>query len=129
MSRPSPTSRHASSAPSKLRTEITSSGTGRPSAWTHRFYHFDLLGNTTAETDANGMVANIIDMEAFGTVLQGGQAGFRLTTKEYDPEAGAYYSNARWYQPGVKRVRLSFLNSLMERCCNTVCRPFAPKSI
>ena len=74
--------------------------TGRPSAWTHRFYHFDLLGNTTAETDANGMVANLIDMEAFGTVLQGGQAGFRLTTKEYDPEAGAYYFNARWYNNG-----------------------------
>ena len=77
--------------------------TGRPSAWTHRFHHFDLLGNTTAETDANGMVANIIDMEAFGTVLEGGQAGFRLTTKEYDPEAGAYYFNARWYDNIIRR--------------------------
>ena len=63
--------------------------TGRPAAWTHRFHHFDLLGNTTAETDAGGMVANLIDMEAFGTLLEGGQAGFRLTTKEYDTEAGA----------------------------------------
>ncbi|PKO16726.1 hypothetical protein CVU37_10230 [candidate division BRC1 bacterium HGW-BRC1-1] len=71
--------------------------TGTPSVWNHQFYHFDLLGNTTANTGANGMVSNIIDMEAFGTVLEGGQAGFRLTTKEYDPEARAYYFNARWY--------------------------------
>ena len=75
--------------------------TGTPSVWNHQFYHFDLLGNTTANTDATGMVSNIIDMEAFGTVLQGGQDGFRLTTKEYDPEARAYYFNARWYAVSI----------------------------
>ena len=42
-------------------------------------------------------------MEAFGTILEGGQAGFRLTTKEYDPEAGAYYFNARWYESTTQR--------------------------
>ena len=74
---------------------------GAPSVWNHQYYHFDLLGNTSAMTDSNGWVSNIIDMEAFGTVLEGGQSGFRLTTKEYDPEAGAYYFNARWYDAGL----------------------------
>jgi len=50
----------------------------------------------TLETDANAQVTARVDMEAFGTVLTGGQTGFRLTTKGYDCHVGLYYFSTRW---------------------------------
>ncbi len=70
---------------------------GGATAWSHRWYHFDLLGNTTLMTDSTGAVTNNVDMEAFGTVLSGGQNGFRLTTKQYDQVTGIYGLPARDY--------------------------------
>ena len=74
---------------------------GTPTAWTDKWFHYDLLGNVTLETDANAQVTARVDMEAFGTVLTGGQTGFRLTTKPYDSAAGLYYFNARWYRSDI----------------------------
>jgi YD repeat-containing protein len=45
---------------------------GTPTAWTDKWFHYDLLGNVTLETDANAQVTARVDMEAFGTVLTGG---------------------------------------------------------
>lgn len=61
------------------------------------WYHYDLLGNVTAITDYNNGVLDKRDQEAFGNVTGGTPAGFQLTTKEYDSDAGLYYFNARWY--------------------------------
>jgi RHS repeat-associated protein len=79
------------------RTNTAWNAQGAATAWTDKWFHFDLLGNTTGELNAYGSVITYIDMEAFGTVLSGGQNGYRLTTKGYDPDAGLYYFNARWY--------------------------------
>jgi RHS repeat-associated protein len=70
---------------------------GTADAWTDRWYHYDMLGNVTGELDASGLVQSHVWMEAFGTVLSGGQTGRRLTTKTYDPDAGLYYFSASWY--------------------------------
>lgn len=75
--------------------------TGAPTAWSDRWYHYDMLGNVTGELDAAGLVQSHVWMEAFGTVLSGGQTGRRLTTKTYDMDAGLYYFSARWYEPRV----------------------------
>jgi len=77
--------------------EYTAWSGSTPTAYTDRYYHYDLLGNTTALTDATGAVAAQYEMEAFGTVKSGGQAGVHLTTKEWDADSELYYFNARWY--------------------------------
>jgi len=71
--------------------------TGVLTAWSDRWYHYDLTGNITGELDASGLVQSHVWMEAFGTVVSGGQTGRRLTTKTYDAAAGLYYFSARWY--------------------------------
>ena len=68
-------------------------------AWSDRWYHYDLTGNITGELDASGLVQSHVWMEAFGTVVSGGQTGRRLTTKTYDPAAGLYDFSARWCNP------------------------------
>jgi RHS repeat-associated protein len=83
------------------RTNTAWNAQGAATAWGDKWFHFDLLGNTTAELNSVGIVAAQVDMEAFGTVLSGGQNGYRLTTKQYDPDAGLYYFNARWYCASV----------------------------
>jgi len=75
--------------------------TGAPTAWSDRWYHYDMLGNVTGELDASGLVQSHVWMEAFGTVLAGGQVGRRLTTKTHDADAGLYYFSARWYNPSM----------------------------
>jgi RHS repeat-associated protein len=79
------------------RTNTAWNAQGAATAWTDKWFHFDLLGNTTGELNAYGSVITYIDMEAFGTVLSGSQNGYRLTTKGYEADAGLYYFNARWY--------------------------------
>jgi RHS repeat-associated protein len=74
---------------------------GAADAWSDRWYHYDMLGNVTGELDASGLVQSHIWMEAFGTVLSGGQTGRHLTTKTYDPDAGLYYFSARWLSPHI----------------------------
>jgi RHS repeat-associated protein len=79
------------------RTNTAWNAQGAATAWGDKWFHFDLLGNTTGELNAYGSVITYIDMEAFGTVLSGSQNGYRLTTKGYEADAGLYYFNARWY--------------------------------
>jgi RHS repeat-associated protein len=86
------------------RTNTAWNAQGTATAWGDKWFHFDLLGNTTGEIGPGGSVATQVDMEAFGTVLSGGQNGYRLTTKQYDPDAGLYYFNARWYQYEIVRL-------------------------
>jgi RHS repeat-associated protein len=85
------------------RTNTAWNAQGAATAWGDKWFHFDLLGNTTGEIGPDGSVTTQVDMEAFGTVLSGGQNGYRLTTKQYDPDAGLYYFNARWYLPSPSR--------------------------
>jgi len=63
---------------------------GTPTAWTDLWHHFDMRVNTTVISNASGALSSQIDMEAFGTVLSGGQNGFRLTTRQYDNEPAIY---------------------------------------
>jgi RHS repeat-associated protein len=74
------------------------------------FYHFDRLGNVVGVTDAEGQVARVYSQSAFGYFAQAfdgsGYANaaadpqpYHLTTKEFDPDVGLYYFNARWYDP------------------------------
>jgi len=82
---------------------------------TKLFYHFDRLGNVMAVTDSNGRAYAVYTMEAFGNVSQVGTSTgyysqyatdpqpYHLTTKEFDPDAGLYYFNARWYDPATAR--------------------------
>jgi RHS repeat-associated protein len=84
------------------RTNTAWNAQGAATAWGDKWLQFDLLGNTTAELDSGGSVITQVDMEAFGTVLSGGQNGYRLTTKQYDPDAGLYYFNSRWYDNWVR---------------------------
>jgi RHS repeat-associated protein len=78
------------------------------------WYHFDRLGNVMAVTDSNGNMYAGYTMEAFGNVLEVGTSTgyyssqsdpqpYHLTTKEYDPDTGLYYFNARWYDSGTGR--------------------------
>ena len=72
-------------------------------------YHFDRLGNVMGISDTNGNPYAVYTMEAFGNVLERGTSSgyssehqtdpqpYHLTTKEYDPDTGLYYFNARWY--------------------------------
>ncbi len=77
--------------------EYTAWSGSTPTAWNDRYYHYDLLGNTTALTDSSGNVAAQYEMEAFGNVKSGGQNGVHLTTKEWDSDSGLYYFNKRCY--------------------------------
>jgi RHS repeat-associated protein len=81
---------------------------------TKLWYHYDRLGNVMAITDSNGNMYAGYTMEAFGGLLEVGTSTgyyssqsdpqpYHLTTKEYDPDTGFYYFNARWYDPGVGR--------------------------
>jgi RHS repeat-associated protein len=79
------------------RTNTAWNGSGTPTAWTDQWYHFDLLGNTTLITNSSGAAVSAIDMEAYGTVLSGGQNGYRLTTKGYDADAGLCWFGERWH--------------------------------
>ena len=80
------------------------------------WYHYDRLGNVVATTGSDGAPTGMCTMDAFGNVLQTGDsysgylpdsagtgAGYHLTTKEFDPDSGLYYFNARWYDPTTGR--------------------------
>ena len=78
-------------------------------------YHYDRLGNVMAVTDKDGKPYAHYTMDAFGNVLEKGTSTgyssehatdpqpYHLTTKEYDPDVGLYYFNARWYDPATGR--------------------------
>ena len=70
------------------------------------FYHTDHAGSIRVITDQAGEVVNKSDYFAFGTQFaKDGEFeelhGF--TGKEYDPDIGLYYFNARWYDPDLAR--------------------------
>jgi len=78
------------------------------------WYHYDRLGTPLAVTDANGGVAAVYQNTAFGYGEYAyGSSGFNqmitdpqpyhLTTKEFDPNVGLYYFNARWYDATIGR--------------------------
>src|SRR5690554_2433967 len=70
--------------------------------------HTDHLGSVRAVTDKAGTVVWSADYLAFGTRFgEAGDGSFEqwkgFTGKEYDPETGLYYFNARWYDQGIGR--------------------------
>lgn len=74
-----------------------------PTAHTDNWYHYDLLGNVTARTDAAGQVTDLYDMEAFGDVLIGSQDGAHLTTKRNEVNPFQTFFFKRWYAPRLGR--------------------------
>jgi len=71
------------------------------------FYHTDHLGSVRAVTDLAGEVVWRADYFAFGTRYGASGFGFEewhgFTGKEYDPDTGLYYFNARWYDSEIGR--------------------------
>ncbi len=70
------------------------------------FYHTDHVGSIRVITDQAGKVVYNADYLAFGSqYTKDGDFeelhGF--TGKEYDPDIGLYYYNARWYDPDLGR--------------------------
>lgn len=70
------------------------------------FYHTDHVGSIRAVTDQEGQVVFKADYLPFGGRL-GKDGEFEefhgFTGKEYDPDTGLYYYNARWYDPDLGR--------------------------
>jgi RHS repeat-associated protein len=69
-------------------------------------YHADYAGSIKAVTDQAGRIVYNADYLPFGTqISKSGDfdelRGF--TGKEYDPDIGLYYFNARWYDPELGR--------------------------
>jgi uncharacterized protein RhaS with RHS repeats len=70
------------------------------------YYHTDCEGSVRVITDQSGKVVFNADYYAFGTkYISNGdfdeENGF--TGKEYDPDTGLYYYDARWYDPELGR--------------------------
>ena len=70
------------------------------------YYHADYAGSIKAVTDQAGRIVYNADYLPFGTqISKSGDfdelRGF--TGKEYDPDIGLYYFNARWYDPELGR--------------------------
>src|SRR5690554_7706586 len=70
--------------------------------------HTDHLGSVRAVTDEAGTVVWSADYLAFGTMFgEAGDGAFEqwkgFTGKEFDPETGLYYFNARWYDSELDR--------------------------
>src|SRR5690554_2783803 len=70
--------------------------------------HTDHLGSVRAVTDEAGTVVWSADYLAFGTMFgEAGDGAFEqwkgFTGKEFDPETGLYYFNARWYDSELGR--------------------------
>ncbi|TCL54575.1 RHS repeat-associated protein [Hydrogenispora ethanolica] len=70
------------------------------------FYHTDYLGSVRAVTDTAGKVVYNADYLPFGS-RHGENGDFDeehgFTGKEYDPDTGLYYFNARWYDSELGR--------------------------
>jgi RHS repeat-associated protein len=71
------------------------------------FYHTDHLGSVRVVTDLAGEVVWNADYFAFGTQYGKNSSDFEeghgFTGKEYDPDTGLYYFNARWYDSELGR--------------------------
>ena len=74
---------------------------GMALAWSDRWYHYDLLGNTSSITDAGGMLSGAIEMDAFGNHLNSSVTAYTATTKLYDAESALYFFGARWFDPAL----------------------------
>ncbi len=71
------------------------------------FYHTDHLGSVRVVTDLAGKVVWNADYFVFGTQYGENSSDFEeghgFTGKEYDPDTGLYYFNARWYDSKLGR--------------------------
>jgi RHS repeat-associated protein len=72
------------------------------------FYHTDHLGSIRAVTNQAGKVVYKADYLAFGMRYGEESDGefdeeHGFTGKEYDPDTGLYYYNARWYDADLGR--------------------------
>ena len=72
------------------------------------YYHTDHQGSVRAVTNQQGQVVWQGKFHAFGSRYdQQGEGEFDelhgFTGKEYDPDTGLYYYNARWYDPELGR--------------------------
>ena len=72
------------------------------------FYHTDYRGSIRAVTDQSGKLVFSADYLAFGKRFgekadKGFQENHGFTGKEYDPDTGLYYYNARWYDQDLGR--------------------------
>ncbi len=78
---------------------------GAPAAKQY-YYHTDQIGSIRVITDQAGNVVFNADYLAFGARLANAGDFEELhgfTGKEYDPDIGLYYYNARWYDPDLGR--------------------------
>jgi len=71
------------------------------------FYHFNGLGSVVALTDADGVVVQEYEYDAYGYILNQKNANFEnrymFTARELDDESGLYYYRARYYDASVGR--------------------------
>lgn len=69
------------------------------------YFHADGLGSLTAITDQSRNIVQSYEYSSFGAVTQSTEFrnSFTYTGREWDPETGLYYYNARYYDPIVGR--------------------------
>jgi RHS repeat-associated protein len=78
-----------------------------PETYTDTWFHYDALGSVMNYSNASGIATATYHQDAYGNVIdastgawlnESSQAGFHLTTKEYDADVGLYFFWARWYE-------------------------------
>ncbi|HNY20906.1 MAG TPA: RHS repeat-associated core domain-containing protein, partial [Treponemataceae bacterium] len=82
--------------------ETRVSGSGSATFW----HHTDHEGTSEVVTDSSGSIVWEASYEAYGAVIRtNATMSFTpsYTGKEFDPDIGLYYYNARWYDPDLGR--------------------------
>jgi len=76
------------------------------STWTASYYGYDGHGNTRFLSDANGLVTDTYDYDAFGNLIaRTGSTpnNYLFTGEQYDSDLGLYYLRARYHNPSTGR--------------------------
>jgi RHS repeat-associated protein len=77
-----------------------------PQDYTDTWFHYDALGSLMNRSNVAGGATATYHQDAYGNVIdastgawlnESSQAGFHLTTKQYDTDVGLYFFNERWY--------------------------------